>query len=246
MGTLTLADYKSRVLLTLNNVPTAHPVMAAGMHVTAINNAPNRLIRENPALFPEHHNRSWTIGPTAIPDAGPPVVEGNRIPIPENLLVLEKVRQNGDSVNPGTWASITENVVTMPSGGAELIGLMQKDSDVTGYPIICARKDSDLMYYPTTRTGFTCYFRLYGISRELPLENDDDVFVMDRDWDQVIVLLAASETAEALGWAERAQELLAMAGSRIKQRGGVVARERAMRPNRVTIAGMLGGNYGRF
>ena len=55
MGDMTRADYVQRVLLALDNMPTAHPVITAGMHLTAIDNAPNRLIRDYPDLFPEHH-----------------------------------------------------------------------------------------------------------------------------------------------------------------------------------------------
>lgn len=241
MGDLTRSDYVTRVLKTLGNMPTSQPVIAAGMHLTAINNAPNRLIRENPDLFPEHHGRTWTVGPTEVPDdLADPVVSGNRIPTPRSLLVLEKVRCNNSSVDPGTWASVQEFVVTMPPNAVETIGLLAKDTNTTGYPTMIARKDSDLEYWPTTRAGFECYFRLYGISREIPLTADDSTFLMDRDFDQAIVLVAASEVAEIFGWTERAQELLTMAGSRLGK-SGVVGKERALKPFRVTIAGMMGG-----
>lgn len=236
MGTLTLADYTSRVLKQLRNLPTAHPVVTEGFVLTAINNAPNRLIRENRDLFPEHHARSWTVGPTEVPATGPPIIAGNRIPIPDNLLELHKVRTNQSSVNPGTWASTQEYVVTMPTNGVDVIGLSSKET--TGWPSMCGRKDSDIMYWPTTSAGFECYFRLYGVSRELALENDDDTFLMDRDFDQVIVLLAASEVAEVIGWTDRASELLQMAGSRLNPLKGIVGRERAQRRINVRIAGM--------
>lgn len=240
MGTLTKADFESRVLLTLRNLPPEHPIIAAGMHTTAINNAPNRLIRENPDLFPEHHNRSWTIGPTEVPSAGPPVVSGNRVPLPGNLYELHEVRRNDSDTDPGTWASTTEYIVTMPQNAVALIGQLAKDSTVTGFPTICGRKDSDLYYFPTTRADFECYFRLYGTSCESALVDSGDTFLMHRDWDQAIVLMAASEVAEAIGWTERAQELLAMAGTRIKARGGVMASERARIGSRIRMAGVPG------
>jgi len=232
MGTLTLSGYQSRVLLTLGNLPSAHPVIAAGMHTTAINNAPNRLIRENPDLFPEHHGRSWTIGPT---EAG-----SNRVAVPSNLLELQKVHRNDSDTDPTDWASEQEYIVTMPRNAVTVIGLLSKDTTTTGFPSMVTRKDSDLYYWPTTRADYECYFRVYGISGEEPLSAATDTFLMHRDYDQVIVLMAASEVAEAMGWIERAQELLALAGTRIKARGGITANERARKGGRVTMAGMPG------
>jgi len=246
MSEMTRAEYAIRVRRALGNMPAEHPAIADGELFEAIDNAPNRIIRANPHLFPEHHGRSWTQGPTEVPDgdADPPIT-GNRIPIPSNVYIIERVHRNESSTDPNTWASTQEiPVVYLTDPGT--LGLYSKTTTDTGYPTVCCRKDSDLMYHPTTATGFECFFRLYGISREIPLTSDESTFTMDRDFDRAIILMAASEIAESItGMGERAMELLTMAGTRIAERGGVVAIERAKRPMQYVPAGMPPGLGGR-
>src|SRR5690349_1213040 len=109
MGALTLAQYESRVLLACGNVPDDHPLVIAGMHTTAVNNAANNLIRENPDLFPEHNDNSWTVGATVDGD--------DSIEMPSNLLVLQRVVTSRDAVPsgspPSVWSEITESPVAI-------------------------------------------------------------------------------------------------------------------------------------
>ena len=69
MGDLTLTQYRTRVLLALDNLSSDHPVVSGDLHTQAINDAANDLVREYPDLFPEHGaNRTWTTGPTVAGD----------------------------------------------------------------------------------------------------------------------------------------------------------------------------------
>jgi hypothetical protein len=298
---LTRAQYVERVLSALGNLDaTAHPLLVLGVHLTAIDNAPNRLIRQNPDLFPDHQNRSWTIGPT--------VVGANRIAIPRELLIINKLRRTddvaiattGDSnagsftltgiadtsefaagdfvstsaglgiysgaryrrilgitattitmdgpasaiaigtsiyVDPGDWSATQELPVSQSR--VEAIGLMSKVSDDSSFPQLFDRKDGgDIVYWPTTNVDTVCWFRAWGVSGEAALSSDDDQFRLDRYWDSALVLMAASETAEMLGWAEKAAELLAMANQRIQGTINPLARERAQRSIVLRPAGM--------
>lgn len=234
MSALTLAQFQSRVKLACGNIPDAHPVIAEDMHTTAINNAPNQLIRENPDLFPEHHNNSWTVGPTVATD--------NLIALPENLQVLERVTCSRDAVPVGVpasdWTLIHEYPVAMPSNGASVIGMVAKPTTATGYPTICDRKGNFLLYNVTTQTGFTTYFRLYGTAGEARLTEPGHQFRMHPDFDTVIILYAAAEVLTMMDKTDRAMEKLAMAERLLAPQRSVVARERASRPIRVRIAGM--------
>lgn len=237
MGELTRAEYEERVLLSLGNMPTSHPVIAAGMHTSALNNSANRLIRQNPDRFPEHLNRSWTIGPTNVSD--------NRVALPENMLILERVRSNAladdPTVDPGDWSSVQEQVVSMVR--LDSISLTQKESTTGGFPVLCEHKANDLLYWPTTRTGYPCYLRLYGTSGEMPLAASGSTFRMHRDFDQAIVLLAAAEVAEAIGWYEKAAALTTLANERLESTVNVTAKERAGRRTVIRVAGEPGGRW---
>lgn len=228
MGDLTRADYQTRVLLALGNLDSSHPVIAAGMHTTAINNAADRIFRIMPDLHPEHQNRSWTLGPT--------VAGESRTALPENLFNIEKVTCTHSDDDPGDWADVQEFIVAPVQ--ATTIGLIAKPSTTTGYPTLYDRKATDLLYNPTTQAGYECYFRLYGTSREEPLASSGSTFRLNRAWDHVIVLLAAAETAEMIGWAEKAAELTAQANSRIESTVSIMGRERALRPAQMRPAGL--------
>lgn len=205
MGTLTLADYRVEVRLSLGNLPTSHPLYTQSLVDRAINQAPNRLIRmafggngQLVHLFPEKHN-SWTIGPT--------VVGRNRIALDSDILVPLDVRSSESSTSP-TWADTQERVVSGPKT-PQLIGLLNKDATaVTGYAKLWTRKANDIMYHPTTRTGFVDYFRVYGIAREAPITSAGATFTLSEDWDDHIVLLAAERVARKMSWTDRANELL--------------------------------------
>jgi hypothetical protein len=231
MGDLTLVDMQAAVRASLGDLPTDDPIASTTLIVQAINNAPNRLIRAMPDLFPEHLNRSWTIGPTIVGD--------NRIALGENVLIIESVARNASSTDPDDWADTQEIPVNPVS--ALTIGRIAKPSTTVGYPTLWDRKGTDLLYNPTTRTGYTCYFRVYGISGETAISGGGETFRIHRDWDTSVVFLAASEIAEYMGWAERAQELV----TAVERRTGIPiavsrpvgGRERAAKPLRVKIAG---------
>jgi hypothetical protein len=232
MGDLTLSQMQTRVLLALGDLATDDEIVSTGLHTEAINHAPNRLIRSKPDMFPEHINRSWTIGPTTV--------GLNRIALPTNLLILEKVVTNRSSTDPtSSWPSTQEHFVAPID--ATVIGQQAKPSTVTGYPTTWDRKANDLIYNPTTRTGYTCYFRTYGVSGETALSGGGETFRIHRDWDTAVVFLAASEVAEYMGWQERAQELVAAVEKRtgisIATSVNVAGKERAAKPLRFNIAG---------
>jgi hypothetical protein len=209
MGDLNLTAFQSRVLLALGNAQTSHPVVAAGLHTQAINDAANDLIRRFPDHFPEHTDVTWTLGPTTV--------GLNSIALPDNLNVIVTVRHsNGTTITSGNWTSVEEEVVAETD--AETIGLLNKDSTVTGYPKLFARKGTNLIYHPTTRTGYTTTFRLYGMSGETRLSAGGDTFRMNRDFDEAVVLLGAAKLARIIGYTERADEL-EMAAERKVGRG---------------------------
>lgn len=219
MGDLTLSDFQEQVLLVLGNIPSAHPVIAAGMHTKAINDAANDLIRIYPEKFPEHQNNSWTTGLTTVGE--------NKIALPDNMLVLERVQRPVDAdatTNPAGWEDTNEMVVSKAE--AWQIGIMSKESSDTGYPRLYVRSGSDLLYHPPTRTGFTTYLRIYGLAGEERLSAPGETFLMHRDFDEAIVLFAASKVAMLIpGMMERSRELKAEV--RDKMAGGlsVVGRE---------------------
>lgn len=228
MGDLTRAEYQTRVLLALKNLRTTHPAIAAGVHTEAINHAANRLIRMAPDMFPEHYNNSWTQGATTV--------GANTIALPENMLVLRDVRCSDETViTAGDWSGAQERVV--PIVGADTIGLLNKDATLTGYPRLCDRKGTNLIYWPTTRTGYTTYLRFYGIAGEAALTADGSTFRTHKDWDAAIVLLAAEEVATYLGWIDRAKELLAAAKEHLGSSANILGKERATRGLNIGIAG---------
>jgi hypothetical protein len=226
MGDLTRAEYQERVLLALKNLRSTHPVVTAGIHTDAINHAVNRLIRMAPDMFPEHNNNSWTQGPTTVGD--------NLIALPENLLVLREVRSADSSTSP-TWEDTKERVV--PIVDTDTIGLLGKETTQAGYPRICDRKGTNLIYWPTTRTGYTTYLRFYGIAGEAALTADGETFRTHEHWDAAIVFLAAEEVATYLGWTDRAKELLAAAKEHLGSSANILGKERAIRGLNIGIAG---------
>lgn len=212
MGYLTLADYRIEVRQALGNMPTSHPMVTLSVLDRAINAAPNRLIRmafggngTNVDLFPEKHN-SWTIGPT--------VVGNNRIAMDADILVPLRVQRAESSSSP-TWANTQEKLVS-PATPA-LIGLMKKASTDVGYAALWTRKANDIMYHPTTRTGYVDYFRIYGIARESRITAPGATFTLIEDWDSAIVKLAAEDIARKMGWTSRADELLASVRDQIEE-----------------------------
>jgi hypothetical protein len=200
VGDLTLAQYQTEVILAVGNVPSQHPLIAAGIHTRAINRAPNRLIRMAPHLFPEHKDRSWEIGPTVVGD--------NRIAIPATCSVVRAVHSADDDTGgaPYPWEDIDEREVSRTEGLT--VGLLEKDEDEsTGFPQMWDRQVNSIVYYPTTRTGFETYLRLYGDSIEAALSASGDTFRIHADWDNLIVLMAAQELAMKLDRGDRAREL---------------------------------------
>jgi hypothetical protein len=225
MGALNLAEYQERVLLEVGNVAVA----------SAINKAPNTLIRENPDLFPEHQNNTWTTGPTVVGD--------NLIPLPSNLNVLQKVTCSRDAVPSGSPASIWTLIQEYPLGlvATHTIGLIAKPTTITGYPTMCDRKSNNLIYNPTTQTGFTTYFRFYGIAGEVPLVAPGDTFRMDEYWDDILIQIAAASTLKSMRHYDAAGEIMEDVRGALARMGGVVAKERASRPVRIRHAGMPRG-----
>lgn len=224
MGNLTLADYRIEVRQTLGNMPTSHPMYSLSLIDRAINQAPNRLIRmafggngQNLDLFPEKHN-SWTIGPT--------VVGNNRIAMDADILVPLALRSSESSTSP-TWADTQEKTVSRSLSST--IGLLSKSSTETGYARLWDRKANDIIYHPTTRTGYVDYFRVYGLARETAISSSGATFTLNADWDDHIVLLAAEKIARKMSWTERANELLASVRDQVNE---------TLRVN--TIGGMVG------
>lgn len=216
MGDLNLGQLQGAVLRAVGNVQTDHPVIAAGDHTRCINDAANDLCRLFPDRFPEHNARTWTDGPTVLGD--------NAIALPSNLLTLDRVtHSDGATITLGDWSSIEERIVTQST--VETIGILDKASDVTGYPILWARQGTSLLYYPTTRTGFLTTFNLYGMSREEPLVAGGDVFRFDRDFDEAVVLLGAAKLARIIGYTERAAELEVAAKRKIGEGLSVILYE---------------------
>jgi len=234
MGDLTLAQYQSRVLLLLNNTRTTHPAVVAGLHTQAINDAANDLIRMYPNRFPEHNGNSWTIGPTTVGD--------NLVALPSNLLAIDRVHHSQDATitpsDPDTWNTVQERYVAPITKGT--IGLLSKSAS-TGYPTLWDRKSTNLLYFPTTATGYATYFRIYGLAGELKLSAAGDTFRLHRDFDEAVTLLAASKFAEVIGQPERSFEL--EASTKRKMTGGmsVTGRERMARPMTITVRGMPRG-----
>jgi hypothetical protein len=227
VGDLTLSQYQSAVIRTCGNVESTHPVISAGDHTRAINAAVNELIRMFPDKFPEHHNRSWTLGPT--------VVGTSRVALPSSMLYVSRVRHSGSSTDPTTWASTREQPVEKFT--PELIGLLDKASTVTGYPTHWTRKNNDLLIYPTPQTGYTCYLRVYGASREDALTAAGQAFRTDADWDDPIVLLASSRVSLLMDRPERAAELRAEAERILGTSMSAPAAERRTGPSYIVIAG---------
>lgn len=226
MGDLTLAQYQAAVIRAVD-MESTHPLISAGDHTRAINAAPNELIRMFPDKFPEHRNRSWTLGVT--------VVGTNRVALPSNLLYIERVRHNGASTDPTTWAAIREQVVEAAT--PELIGLFEKASTTTGYPSHYTRKNNDLVIYPTPQTGYTCYLRVYGVSKEDALSAAGDTFRIDADWDDALIMLAASRVALLAGYTERSAELRAESERIVGTSVSTPAAERRGKEVTITIAG---------
>lgn len=216
MGILTLADFRIETRQALGNMPTSHPMVTLSILDRAINNAPNRLIRmafggngQNVDLFPEKHN-SWTIGPT--------VVGNNRIALDADILIPLELRSSESSTSP-TWANTQEKLVVLTK--TTTIGLLSKETTETGYARLWARKANDILYHPTTRTGYVDYFRVYGIAREVAISAGGDTFTLNADWDRVIVRLAAEDIARMMSWTNRADELLNEARAQINETLGI-------------------------
>lgn len=240
MSDMTRADYAAAVLLAIGNRSTAEPIVAAGLHFRAINTGVNRMVRQFPEFFPEHQNRTWTIGPTVVAgtlDGDGVAYPGNRIELPANLDVIERLTRNDSAVDPGSWADVREQPVAMPINAAYVVGLTGGDSDAR--PSLAGRKDSDLVYWPTTTAGFECYFRLWGTSIEVPLTADAHKFTTAEKWDTAIIKMGASILCGFYpGKGERAKELMAEVAQEFGVGTSVMGRERARRTMRMTIAGM--------
>jgi len=217
MGDLTLSQYQTRVLLALKNVRSTHPAVVAGLHTQAINDAANDLVRTYPDRFPEHNDNSWTLGPT--------IVGENKIALPDNLLVIGAVRSADSTTDPAGWEDTDERVVSRVS--TQTIGLLDKASSDTGYPNLWDRKGTNLIYYPTTRTGYTTYLRVYGLAGETRLSAAGSTFRLHRDYDEAVVLFAAAKLARMLGFTERADELEAAAKRKMGDGISVVNEEAA-------------------
>lgn len=225
MSTMTLAQYQTRVLLALGNLSTAHPVISATMHTSAINDAANDLIRWYPDRFPEHSDNSWTLGPT--------VVGENKISLFDTgltystILVIDKVRRPKDedaTTDPAGWEDTQEMVVSHTD--VSTIGLQAKESSDSGYPRLYDRKGNYLMYHPTTRTGYTTYLRIYGLAGEVRLVGASETFRIGPDFDEAVILLAAAKVAMFMpGRAARSMELEAAARRKMTDGLSVINRE---------------------
>jgi hypothetical protein len=217
MGALTLSDYQTEVRLALGNMQTSHPLYSGGIVTRAINQAANDLVRmaiggngKHADLFPELRN-SWTVGPTIVGD--------NSIARPSDCIVVTDVVSAQSSTLPD-WADTQEQPVGFVMQ-PEIIGQLSKDSTIADYPRLWARKANRIVYHPTTRTGYTDYFRFYGLASCVALAAAADTFPLDAAWDNVIVLLASYSVAAKLGWTERATGYLAMAKTQINETANV-------------------------
>lgn len=224
MSTLTMANMQAEVLLTLNNEQTDHPLISAGLHVRAINEAVNRLIRMvgNADLFPEKHVRLATAAATSV--------SANTISIPSTatpLAIVTKVTCTESSSAP-TLAATTEK--PLGESDMETIGLLNKATTTTGYPKLWARYGESILYHPTTQTGYTTYLVVYGIAEEAALVSGAaTTFGLNARWDQAIVFLAAADVAMKMGYADRAVELDDWAKRRIADSVNIMARQRNSR-----------------
>ena len=331
MSTLVLATYQTLVRRALGNIPTSFPQLDDGMDITAINAAPNTLIRRYPQHFPECRNHTWTIGPTIVGDntialpaqssfTNQPANDGVEVisssaadttqtatvigttygtinvvretvslngvtqvattktdwgtiravrlsaacagtvtvreasanatittlaagvlakDVTPKLLELHRVVSNANdttpSTHPGDWSETDEQPVPMVP--VSTIGYSSKDSDLAEYPSTCERMGSDLIYWPTTRTGKTCYLRLYGLRGDLLLSTGDS-FLMDADYDDAIVFEAAAAIATSIGWYAKASELRGYVVTHMQQLRPAGSGELAARPSRFRLAGM--------
>lgn len=240
MSDLTLANYQKEVLLLLGNISTNHPVISDGLHTRAINNAANDLIRWYPDRFPEHNDNSWTLGPTTIGT--------NKITLVDTtlgystIITIDNVHRPEDSVaatDPDGWEDTKEVVVA--HSNVATIGLQTKSSTEVGYPRIYDRKGNYLMYHPTTRTGYRSYLRIYGLADEVRLIAAGDTFRMSANFDEAVILLAASKVAMYMpGRTQRSTELEAAARRKMSDQLSVTNRE----PDDCVIEGLrLGGVF---
>lgn len=228
MGNLNLGQYETAVLGALDGLRANHPLVVANEHTRCINDAANDLIRWFPNHFPEHKKkRTWSTGPTTVGE--------NQIALPENLNVLERVvHSGGETITDGDWTAVRERY--MAPFTTETIGLLDKSTSRTGYPTLWDRKGVNLIYFPTTQTGFTTTFRFYGSSGEIRLTASGDTFRMNRDFDQVIILLAASKMAMLVGYLDRSIALETAARRIMTSGQSVVGRELAAKGYGVTSA----------
>jgi hypothetical protein len=184
-----------------------------------INRAANRLVRmaiggngEAADLFPELRN-AWTIGPTTVGD--------NYVLRPSDAIVITTLHRAESSSLPD-WDGTDEKPLGRPVP-PETIGLMAKSSTIANYPQIWARRAKKILYWPTTRTGYTDYFHAYGLARITPLTTGSETFPLEEDWDGILARLAASMTAHDMGLKEQGDTLLAVVKDQILETANVTS-----------------------
>jgi hypothetical protein len=227
MAQMTLAQFRTQVLLMLMNMDVSHPAYTSGAIDRAINHAPNRLIGMGPDMF-EKKGNSWTSNTATL-------VGASTMTLPTDLLILTDLA-SADSASLPDWASTQERMVVKDL--VHTIAQLAKSSTVVDYPQLWDRKADKVLYWPTTRTGKTTYFRFYGIAREQAISNASDQFTLSEDWDRLISRLAAEEVArDILGWSNRADEWLANVRDEMAERIGVLNEELTAHLPRISIAG---------
>lgn len=220
---MTLTQFGTEVKLLLNNMPSSDPFDTAGLITRNINRAANRLVRmaigsagENADLFPELRN-FWEVGPTEVGGS-----TGGQYQLrPSDAIMVTDV-VSSDSSSAPTWGDTQERTLGK-AVSAQTIGLMPKGSTIADYPRIWARRAKKILYWPTTRTGYTTYLGFYGVARLTPLSSGSETFQLEEDWDHVIVRLAASLTAHDMGWKEEGDNWLAAVKDQILETANVTA-----------------------
>lgn len=202
MGDYNLTGYQNLVIGMIDELESDNPRVVAGDHTDCINWAANNLIRMFPDRFPEHQDNTWVSGPTTV--------SYNYLAIADNILAIDCVNQTEgatvSAVTPGlSLAGIAEEPVAKTNAG--IIALLNKSTTTTGYPKLWARQGTNLLYHPTTQTGYTTTFIIHGLAGEVPLSSGGATFRLHRDYDEIVALLAAAKMARICGFTDRSMEL---------------------------------------
>lgn len=237
MSTMTLATYKTAVRRTLGNIPTSFPQISDAMDERAINSAANAIIRRYPTHFPETRNYAWQIGPTVVGQnsIALPAASSTSPKVLEIHRVVTNALETTPSSAPSSWAEVDEQFVApIP---VHIIGQGGKDSDIDGYPSQWERQGSNILYWPPTRTGYTCYLRAYGQRGEYLITSAQS-FLVDADFDDAIIFDAAAILCTSIGWVEKASALRVYVKSHMDMIRPAGVGELVTRPARFTMSGM--------